>query len=50
MLKILQKYFVDKDRDYSFEEFAKDITSGLDNAIVQFKDGDIDAEGQHKIF
>ena len=56
MLRELQKYFVEKDRGYSFEEFAKDITSGLDSAIVQidttrpFKDGGIDAEGQYKIF
>lgn len=56
MLKVLQQYFIKKDNGYSFEEFAKDITIGMDNAVVQiettrpFKDGGIDAEGQYKIF
>ena len=56
MLIALQKYFVNKDRGYSFEQFAADIVQYMDKAIVDinvtrpFKDGGFDAEGRYKIF
>lgn len=56
MLLALQKYFVEKDRGYSFEQFSADIVQYMDRAIVDidvtrpFKDGGFDAEGRYKIF
>lgn len=56
MLDYLQKYFIEKDRGYSFEQFAADIVSYLDNAVVSiettrpYKDGGFDAEGRYRIF
>ena len=56
MLKYLQKYFIEKDRGYSFEQFAADLTRYIDNSIADinvtrpFKDGGFDAEGRYKIF
>ena len=56
MLCVLQKYFVKKDRGYSFEKFAAEIISYMDNAIIDvevtrpYKDGGFDAEGRYRIF
>lgn len=56
MLKCLQKYFYDKDRGYSFEKFAADLTQYMDSAVVDinvtrpYKDGGLDAEGKYRIF
>lgn len=56
MLCVLQKYFVEKDRGYSFEKFAADIISYMDDAIIDvevtrpYKDGGFDAEGRYRIF
>lgn len=56
MLKCLQKYFYDKDRGYSFENFAADLTQYMDSAVVDinvtrpYKDGGLDAEGKYRIF
>ena len=56
MLKLLQNFFIAKDRGYSFEQFAAYITECMDEAIVDievtrpFKDGGFDAVGRYKIF
>ena len=56
MLKCLQQYFYDKDRGYSFEKFAADLTQYMDSAVVDinvtrsYKDGGLDAEGRYRIF
>lgn len=56
MLKYIHKYFIEKDRGYSFEVFAADLTQFMNSSIVQidvtrpFKDGGFDAEGKYKIF
>lgn len=56
MLKKIQTYFVSKDRGYSFEKFAVDITKYMDSSIVDidvtrpYKDGGFDAEGKYRIF
>lgn len=56
MLKIIQSYFIKKDRGYSFESFAADIVGYMDNCIIDvsvtrpYKDGGFDAEGKYKIF
>ena len=56
MLKCLQQYFYSKDRGYSFEKFAADLTQYMDSAVVDinvtrpYKDGGLDAEGRYRIF
>lgn len=56
MLKYLQQYFYDKDRGYSFEKFASDLTQYMDSSVVDinvtrpYKDGGLDAEGRYRIF
>lgn len=56
MLKYIQKYFVSKDRGYSFELFASNITQGMDLSIESititqpYKDGGVDGIGKYKIF
>lgn len=56
MLKCLQQYFYSKDRGYSFEKFAADLTQYIDSAVVDinvtrpYKDGGLDAEGRYRIF
>ncbi len=56
MLIQLHKYFIEKDRGYSFEIFAKDLVQYIDPAIVSidvtrpYRDGGIDAEGRYRIF
>ena len=56
MLNKIHSYFIDKDRGYSFEKFAADLTQYMDNAVVDidvtrpFKDGGFDALGKYKIF
>lgn len=56
MLEALHDYFIEKDRGYSFEQFARDIVEYLDEAVVNiettrpFKDGGFDAEGRYRIF
>lgn len=56
MLETIHDYFIEKDRGYSFEQFAADIVESLDDAVVSievtrpFKDGGFDAEGRYKIF
>ena len=56
MLKILHDYFIQKDRGYSFEDFARDIIEQIDENVIRldvtrpFKDGGIDAEGKYQVF
>ena len=56
MLETIHDYFIEKDRGYSFEQFASDIVESLDDAVVNiettkpYKDGGFDAEGRYKIF
>lgn len=56
MLRQLQSYFIQKDKGYSFEQFAADIVQQMDSRIIDvvttrpFKDGGFDAEGKYKIF
>lgn len=56
MLNALHDYFIEKDKGYSFEQFAADIVESLDDAVVSiettrpYKDGGFDAEGRYKIF
>lgn len=56
MLMCLQQYFYSKDRGYSFEKFAADLTQYMDSAVVDinvtrpYKDGGLDAEGRYRIF
>lgn len=56
MLNYLQQYFYSKDRGYSFEKFAADLTQYMDDSVVDinvtrpYKDGGLDAEGRYRIF
>ena len=56
MLNFLQQYFYSKDRGYSFERFAADLTQYMDDSVVDinvtrpYKDGGLDAEGRYRIF
>lgn len=56
MLSKLQKYFVSKDKGYSFELFATDLVQSMDKKVINlsvtrpYKDGGFDAEGYYKIF
>lgn len=56
MLNALHDYFIQKDRGYSFEQFAADIVESLDDSVVNiettrpYKDGGFDAEERYKIF
>lgn len=56
MLNFLQQYFYSKDRGYSFEKFAADLTQYMDDSVVDinvtrpYKDGGLDAEGRYRIF
>lgn len=56
MLNFLQQYFYSKDRGYSFEKFAADLTQYMDDSVVDinvtrpYKDGGLDAEGIYRIF
>lgn len=56
MLNFLQQYFYSKDREYSFEKFAADLTQYMDDSVVDinvtrpYKDGGLDAEGRYRIF
>lgn len=56
MLMTIQNYFIEKDRGYSFENFACDLTKYIDSSVIDidvtrpFKDGGIDGEGRYKIF
>lgn len=56
MLKCLQQYFYDKDKGYSFEKFAADLTRYMDSSVIDinvtrpYKDGGLDAEGRYRIF
>ena len=56
MLAQLQSYFIQKDKGYSFEQFAADMVQQMDNKITDimttrpFRDGGFDAEGKYKIF
>lgn len=56
LLKWLHSYFIEKDRGYSFESFAADLTRYMDSAVMDvdvtrpYKDGGFDAEGRYRIF
>lgn len=56
MLKRIHEYFIQKDKGYSFENFAANIISFIDNSAKityvtrPFKDGGFDAEGKYRIF
>jgi hypothetical protein len=56
MLVELQNYFFQKDRGYSFENFARDIVTQMDENVIRldvtqpFKDGGIDAIGKYQVF
>lgn len=56
MLNFLQQYFYSKDRGYSFEKFAADLTQYMDDSVVDinvtrpYKDGGLDADGRYRIF
>lgn len=56
MLNKIHSYFIEKDRGYSFEKFAADLTQYMDSSVVDidvtrpYKDGGFDAEGRYKIF
>lgn len=56
MLQTLHDFFIEKDRGYSFEQFAAYILGCMDEAIVDievtrpFKDGGFDGIGCYKIF
>ena len=56
MLNKIHSYFIDKDRGYSFEKFAADLTQYMDSSVVDidvtrpYKDGGFDAEGRYRIF
>lgn len=56
MLNKIHSYFIEKDRGYSFERFAAELTQYMDNAVVDidvtrpYKDGGFDAEGRYRIF
>ena len=56
MLQSLHDYFIEKDRGYSFEQFACSIVEQLDENVVSvdvtrsFKDGGIDGIGTYRVF
>lgn len=56
MLQSLHDYFIEKDRGYSFEQFACSIVELLDENVVSidvtrpFKDGGIDGIGTYRVF
>ena len=56
MLQSLHDYFIEKDRGYSFEQFACSIVDQLDENVVSvdvtrpFKDGGIDGIGTYRVF
>lgn len=56
MLKELQAYFIQIDRGYSFENFARDIVQQVDENVLRvdctqpFRDGGIDAIGKYQVF
>lgn len=56
MLNIIHNYFISKDRGYSFEKFAVDLTQYMDSSITDidvtrpFKDGGFDGVGRYRIF
>lgn len=56
MLNKIHSYFIEKDRGYSFERFAAELTQYMDSAVVDidvtrpYKDGGFDAEGRYRIF
>ena len=56
MLVELKKYFIEKDRGYSFEKFAADILKQMNINISDievtrpYKDGGFDAKGNYTIF
>ena len=56
MLQALHDFFIEKDRGYSFEQFACSIVELLDENVVSidvtrpFKDGGIDGIGTYRVF
>lgn len=56
MLNRIHSYFIEKDRGYSFERFAADLTQYMDSSVIDievtrpYKDGGFDAEGRYRIF
>lgn len=56
MLNKIHSYFMAKDRGYSFERFAAELTQYMDNAVIDidvtrpYKDGGFDAAGRYRIF
>lgn len=56
MLKTLHDYFIEKDRGYSFEQFAADMIQYMDDSTTNvnvtrpYKDGGFDAVGDYKVF
>lgn len=56
MLKIIHNYFIEKDRGYSFEKFANDLTMSMEDRVVDisttspYKDGGFDGIGKYKLF
>lgn len=56
MLQSLHDYFIEKDKGYSFEQFACSIVEQLDENVVSvdvtrpFKDGGIDGIGTYRVF
>ena len=56
MLQSLHDYFIEKDRGYSFEQFACALVEQLDENVVSvdvtrpFKDGGIDGIGKYRLF
>lgn len=56
MLKSIHKHFIEKDRGYSFEEFACKMVSQLDENVERidvtspYRDGGIDGVGTYKVF
>lgn len=55
-LKYLQKFFIDKDRGYSFEKFAVDMIFKMDSQVTEIyqtrnvRDGGFDGYGKYRIF
>ena len=56
MLETLHRYFIQKDRGYSFEDFANDIVRQIDENVIglvttqRSKDGGIDGVGKYQVF
>lgn len=56
MLQSLHDYFIERDRGYSFEQFACALVEQLDDNVVSvdvtrpFKDGGIDGVGKYRLF